>query len=207
MDHPPASRGAPYALVLAAGAGTRFGGDKLRAPMADGRPLLAHALDAAFAAPVAGVTVVVGCGAEAVWAAAREAAAAAGRELERVDAPAWAKGLSASLKAGIAALPAEASAALVFLGDMPRVPPGLATRLVEAWRGGAVAAVPVSAGRRGNPALLGRELFAAVAALEGDRGAGALLDGLGARLARVPVEDPGVLLDVDRPDDLRLAPR
>ena len=191
--------GAVHALVLAAGAGTRFGGGKLLADLR-GRPLVAHALEAAFAAPVAGVTLVVGADARAVEAAGR--AAAGDRALTVVEAAAWREGLSASLKAGIASLPTEADGAIVFLGDMPDVPHALAARLVEAWRAGAAAAVPVCGGRRGNPALLSRALFAQVATLQGDRGAGALLDTLGERLARVDTDDPGVLFDVDRREDL-----
>ncbi len=188
-----------HAVVLAAGAGTRFGGGKLLA-LRRSRPLVAYAVEVALAAPVAGVTLVVGADGAAVEEAAR--LEAAGQALSVVKAAAWSEGLSASLKAGIASLPADAGAALVFLGDMPDVPHGLAGRLVEAWRAGADAAVPVCEGRRGNPALLSRTLFSGVAALQGDRGAGALLEGLGARLARLETADPGVLFDVDRREDL-----
>lgn len=188
-----------HALVLAAGAGTRFGGGKLLAMMR-GRPLVAHALEAALAAQATGVTLVVGADAAAVAAVGREAADA--RPLAVVEAADWRVGLSASLKAGIASLPSEAGAAIVFLGDMPDVPHDLAARLVEAWRNGAEAAVPVFGARRGNPALLSRTLFDAVAGLEGDRGAGALLDGLGDRLARVETDDAGVLFDIDRREDI-----
>lgn len=191
-----------HAVVLAAGAGTRFGGGKLRADYR-GRPLLAWALDAAFAAPTAGVTLVTGADACETGAVAREAAA--GRPLAVVRCADWAAGLSASLAVGLARVPAEAAGALVFLGDMPRIPEGLAARLVEAFAAeGVEAAAPVCGGRRGHPALLGRALFAAAATLNGDRGAGALLAGLGPRLARVETDDPGVLFDVDTPAALAL---
>ncbi|MFN3371792.1 MAG: NTP transferase domain-containing protein, partial [Sphingomonadaceae bacterium] len=65
---------------------------------------------------------------------------------------------------------------------------------------GAPAVVPVHAGRRGNPAGFARALWPRLMALEGDRGAGAILDSLG--VEAVAVDDPGVHLDVDRPADL-----
>ena len=119
-----------HALILAAGAGSRFGGGKLMAPWRGG-VLLDGALDAAFTAPVQAVHVVVG------------------------------------------ADPA-----------------------------GAVAAAPVFEGRLGNPAALSAALFPKVLTLEGDRGARALIEGLGAWLVRIPAPDSGVLYDVDRPEDL-----
>ena len=193
------AEGEVYALVLAAGAGTRFGGGKLLA-LRGGRPLVAHAVEAALASPAAEIILVTGASASAVAEAAREAAA--NRPLRVVEAADWREGLSASLRAGIAALPPDAGAAIVFLGDMPDVPHALAARLVAAWREGAEAAAPVHGGRRGHPALLSRTLFGAVAELRGDRGAGALLDALGDRLALVKTDDPGVLFDVDRREDL-----
>lgn len=181
-----------HALVLAAGAGTRMGGGKLRREWR-GRPLLCWALDAAMAAPVERVWLVTGAD------DGLHRLAPADDRLTLVAAAGWAEGLSASLKAGVAALPASARAALVFLGDMPRIPPPLAGSLIQAWRAGAKAAAPVWAGRRGHPVLLDGSLFPAVAGLGGDRGAGALLATLGARLALVDAPDDGVLFDVDTP--------
>jgi molybdenum cofactor cytidylyltransferase len=186
-----------HALVLAAGAGRRFGGGKLMAPWRGG-VLLDGALDAALAAPVDGVIVVSG-------ADARVDAHVLGRadpRLTLVHAADHARGLSASLKAGLAALPGETVGALVFLGDMPLTPRAVLHPLVEALLRGASAAVPVHEGRRGHPAALSRRLFAAVAALDGDRGAGGLLDGLGDAVTTVETDDAGVLGDVDRPEDL-----
>jgi molybdenum cofactor cytidylyltransferase len=183
-----------YALVLAAGAGSRFGGGKLMAPWRGGL-LIDGALDAAFAAPVAGVLVVVG-------ADPRVAAHAAAHGARVVEAPDHAEGLSASLRAGIAALPPEAAGALVLLGDMPRVPHAVLAPLVQALAAGAPAAVPVFEGRIGNPAALSAALFPDLLGLKGDRGARGLLDSLGEKLARIPAPDAGVLIDIDRREDL-----
>jgi molybdenum cofactor cytidylyltransferase len=67
---------------------------------------------------------------------------------------------------------------------------------------GAVAAAPVHAGRRGHPVLFSAELIPALKSLSGDEGARSVRAGLGDRLALVPADDPGVLIDVDRPEDL-----
>jgi molybdenum cofactor cytidylyltransferase len=182
------------ALVLAAGAGSRFGGGKLMAPWR-GRALIDGALDAAFAAPVSGVLVVVG-------ADPRVANHAAARGARVVEAPDHAEGLSASLKAGIAALPPDASGVLVLLGDMPEVPHAVLAPLVEALAAGAPAAVPVFDGRVGNPAALSAALFPRLLALRGDRGARGVIEALGDELARVPAPDAGVLIDIDRREDL-----
>jgi molybdenum cofactor cytidylyltransferase len=183
------------AIILAAGSGSRFGGGKLMAPFRGG-VLLDGALDAAFAAPVEGVIVVVG----ADPAVAAHAQARGARIVEAQD---HALGLSASLKAGIVALPAEVAGALVLLGDMPRVPHAILAPLVEAVAAGALAAAPVFEGRLGNPAALSVALFPKVMTLEGDRGARVLIEGLGEALVRIPAPDAGILFDVDRPEDLR----
>ncbi len=183
-----------HALVLAAGSGSRFGGGKLMAPWRGG-VLLDGALEAAFAAPVTAVTVVVG-------ADARVAVRAKARGARIVEAADHALGLSASLKAGVAALPEDAAGVLVFLGDMPLVPHAVLGPLAEAIVGGAPAAVPVFEDQIGNPAALSARLLPAVLALEGDRGARAILQGLGEDLVRVQSPGAGVLIDIDRPGDL-----
>jgi molybdenum cofactor cytidylyltransferase len=185
------------AVVLAAGAGSRFGGGKLLAAYGSG-VLLQGALAAAFAAPVRGVTVVTGADAEAVTAVARGFNA----RVHIVHARDHAEGMGASLRAGIASLPPDAAAAFVFLGDMPRVPHGVLRSLADAVQKGAPAAAPTFGGRRGNPVLLGRELFPGLLALKGDEGARRILQSLGDRLALVETSDDGVLFDVDQKSDL-----
>jgi molybdenum cofactor cytidylyltransferase len=186
------------AIVLAAGSGSRFGGRKLLAPWGQG-VLLDAALAAAFAAPARSVTVVTGSDAEAVAAAAR----AFDPRVRIVHAADHAEGMGASLRTGIASLPADAGGALVFLGDMPRVPLRVLAPLAEALAAGAPAAAPIFQGRRGNPVLLGRELFPDLLKLTGDAGARSVLQGLGERLALVEAPDDGVLFDVDERGDLQ----
>ncbi|KQY35086.1 molybdopterin-guanine dinucleotide biosynthesis protein MobA [Caulobacter sp. Root487D2Y] len=194
------------AVILAAGAGRRFaeqsGGRKLLAPF-EGRPLVAGALDAAFGSPARRVLLVTGGDLE-LAAIARDHARALGREddLDIVVAARAAEGMGASLGAAVAALSPEIEAVLVFLGDMPRVPAGLAQALLDALTPGFDAAAPRFAGRRGHPVLFGGACFAALRGLSGDVGAREVLASIGERLALIDSPDAGVLFDVDRPQDL-----
>jgi molybdenum cofactor cytidylyltransferase len=185
------------AVVLAAGAGSRFGGAKLTAAWRGG-VLLDGALAAAFAAPARNVTVVTGADPN-VEAAARAFAAATGQadRLRLVHAADHAEGMAATLRAGIASLPADAAGVFVFLGDMPRVPHAVLADLAAALKAGANAAAPVFEGRRGHPVLFSRALFPALRALAGDEGARSLLERLGEGFVHVESPDDGVHFDVD----------
>lgn len=183
-----------HALILAAGSGSRFGGGKLMAPWREG-VLIDGAIAAALAAPAEAILGVVG-------ADAQVARYLASKDIRTVTAKDHALGLSASLKAGVAALPSSASGVLIFLGDMPLVPHAVLAPLAEALDAGAPAAAPEFDGRLGHPVALSARLFPQVLALQGDRGARALLEALGEALVRISAPDDGVLLDVDRPDQL-----
>ena len=185
------------AIVLAAGAGTRFGGGKLTAPYGEG-VLLDAALDAAFAAPVRAVTVVWGADNAVLQAASRHADRnGQSARLHLVHNSLHAEGMGASLRTAVGALPPDTAGAFVFLGDMPRIPHDIAPRLADALAAGARAAAPVCNGQRGHPALFSAELFPALLSLAGDRGAGWLLNAMTHGLALIPTEDDGVLFDVD----------
>jgi molybdenum cofactor cytidylyltransferase len=191
------------AIVLAAGAGSRFGGGKLLAPWGE-TVLLDGALAAALAAPVQTLSVV--WGADRRVAAAAEAFAAragASDRLRLVHAQGHALGMAASLKSGVSSLDPGSAGAFIFLGDMPRISAGIAGALADALAAGAAAAAPCFAGRRGHPVLIASALYPALLDLSGDRGAASVLSGLGDGLALVPAPDDGVLYDVDRPADLR----
>ncbi|MET0745708.1 MAG: nucleotidyltransferase family protein [Microvirga sp.] len=194
---------APHALVLAAGAGRRFGGRKLLAPW-QGAPLVQAALDAAAATELSGLTVVTGADAPDVAAAIGDWSRQNPRaRVEVVHAPDHGEGLAASLRAGLRALPPHADGAVIFLGDMPCVPRGIVPDLLAALRPESLAAAPCFEGRRGHPVLVRSDLFEALLSLNGDAGARTVLDGLGERLVLVPAKDAGVLFDVDVVGDLR----
>ncbi len=188
--------------MLAAGKGARFGGRKLLSPWRGG-VLLDGALAVALDAPVDAVLLVTGADGAEVAQAGRDFAERRGQgeRLTIVEAKDYAQGLSASLRAGLSALAPSASGVLVFLGDMPVVPPRVPAALAGALDTGAPAAAPVHQGQRGNPVALSKALFADLAALTGDQGARALLDRLGERLTLIETDSAGVLIDVDWPGE------
>lgn len=195
------------AIVLAAGAGRRFGGGKLLAPWR-GAPLVQGALRAALATPSDPVVVVTGTDASTVGEVCREAARRLGGKgrLRLVHAADHAEGMGASLRTGVAALPPDTRGVFVFLGDMPDIPPAICSRLAAAVDAGAPAAAPINGGRRGHPVLFSAGLLPDLALATGDAGAREVLSRLGDRLALVACDSPGVLFDVDRPEDLDASP-
>lgn len=184
------------AIVLAAGQGTRFGGGKLLAAL-NGRPLIASALRTALAAPVRQVFVAVGDDPDLRRAVAQES-----ERLVLVPVADAAEGMGASLRTAAAQVPGDTTGVFVFLGDMPAIAPATTTILAQALDGPDHIVAPSFEGRRGHPVLFGADWLPALRALSGDEGARAILQ-TAQRLTLVAVEDPGVLLDVDRPEDLR----
>ena len=177
-------------LVLAAGEGRRFGSAKQLAPL-HGRPLLEHAVAAMASAPLDEVVVVLGARADEVRAGVDVGRARV------VVAEDWMDGQSASLRHGVAAVPA-AEAVVVALGDQPFLSPGAVEAVLAARGEGADAVRATYGGVPGHPIVLERSLFAAVRELRGDEGARSLL-----RDARpVPCDGLGRPDDVDTPEDL-----
>lgn len=196
---PPAAAGRRIAaVVLAAGRSTRMGGpNKLLAEIA-GRPLLRIVVEEALASRAKPVIVVVG------HERAEIEKALAGLSVQLVHNPDFAQGLGSSLKAGIAAVPAEADGAIVCLGDMPQVDASLIDRLIAAFDPdrGALIVMPTVEGRRGNPVLWSRRFFSDLMAIEGDVGARHFIGRYSEAVVEVPLEDKAALVDVDTPEAL-----
>ena len=195
------------ALVLAAGQSRRMGVcNKLLASI-DGIPMVARAVDAAIVGLEAGMEAGVNGGVYVVTGHEHEqvAGALAGRDVHLVHNPRYAAGLSTSLASGLEALAPDVDAALVCLGDMPRVRAAHIKRLVEAFDPleGRAICVPMWAGKRGHPVLWARRFFAEMSEIKGDVGARHLLGEYAELLCEIPVDDDGVLLDVDSPGALR----
>ena len=197
---PAVPAGAPKvaALVLAAGRSSRMGAaNKLLAEF-DGVPMALRAVNAALASRVASVTVVVG------HEAAQVEALLAGRKINIVRNADFAQGMSTSLRAGLAAVPSEAEAAVVLLADMPRITAAHVDRLIDAFDAQQPSiVVPQRNGRRGNPILWPREFFARMQAVSGDQGARGLLEANPQRIRAVDMDDDAIHADVDTPEDLQ----
>jgi len=176
-------------VVLAAGAGSRFGGAKQVARL-DGRPLLDHVLAAARGAALEPLVLVLGAHAATVRAAVDV------DDLRVVECADWAEGLSASLRCGLAALP-DADAVLVLLGDQPF----LGAEVVRAIAAARPPARATYGGVPGHPVLLDAALIARAGELRGDAGFRDLLDGV----AHVECGQEGDPRDVDTEQDMEVA--
>jgi molybdenum cofactor cytidylyltransferase len=115
-------------------------------------------------------------------------------------------GLSSSLKAGLQAIDSKASAGLFLLGDQPFVDSSVINKVVSEYaRSHARIVVPTFKGQRGNPVLFDKSLFDEIMALSGDVGGRKIATEHDPEVLTVEVDDPGVLIDIDTRNDLRLA--
>lgn len=186
------------AVVLAAGASTRFGSPKLVAPL-DGRPLLQHALDAVAAAGLDDVVAVLGDESAAI-----ERAIAWRGERREIN-PRPQDGLASSLRIGLdaAAMDPGVDAVLVVLGDQPSLRPEVVRAVLAAAEGNP--ATPIVRPRyrldaAPNPVLVRRSAWTLAAGLDGDRGLGPLLASRPELVTEVAV--PGANPDIDTPMEL-----
>jgi molybdenum cofactor cytidylyltransferase len=181
-------------IVLAAGLSRRMGRPKLLLPVA-GRPVIRLTVEAVLAGGVDPVLVVTGGLHQALGRALE------GLPIRLVVNPHPEAGQSSSIRIGVSALPPDADAALIALGDQPFLPPEVIPGLIAARRrtGKAVVA-PRYRDERGNPVLFGHEVFDELLEVSGDRGARAVVDRDGARVALVDFDRP-MPRDLDTPQD------
>lgn len=186
------------AIVLAAGQSRRTGKiNKLLAEI-DGTPMAARVLEEVAASAASPVIVVTGHEADRVTEALD------GDGLTFIHNPDYADGLSTSLIAGLKVLPKDIDGAIVCLGDMPRVKTAHVDKLIAAFNPleGRAICVPTFSGKRGNPVLWGAQFFEEMRNVSGDVGARHLIGTHGELVAEVPIDDDGVLVDVDTPEAL-----
>ena len=195
-ESPPGPRIA--ALLLAAGRSTRMGGpNKLLEPI-DGTPMVARTATRLLASRARPIVAVLGNQADAIDRALGKL------PVERVRNPAFAEGLSTSLKCGLAALPNEIDGVVVCLGDMPLITGRDIDRLIAAFNPleGRAIIVPTRRGKRGNPVLWAKRFFAEMAELAGDVGAKHLIGEHAELVCEVEMDTDGVLVDIDTPEAL-----
>lgn len=187
-----------FGLLLAAGRATRFGGDKLLAPIptttldvAAGTPLGVAAARHLVQALPSSVAVVRPNSPSLC-------ALFAGTGLRVVQCADADDGMGASLACGVAAT-RDADAWIVTLADMPWIRPATIRDVVDALQHGADIVAPAYRGVRGHPVGFARRHFAALAALTGDTGARDLLRAEAHGVTLIDVDDPGIVRDVDTP--------
>jgi molybdenum cofactor cytidylyltransferase len=188
-------------VLLAAGRGTRFGGDKLRAPIpeetfgvAAGTPLGVAAARHLVAALPDSVAVV-----RSDDAPLRALLAPAGlRVVECANAD---DGMGVSLACGVQAT-RDADGWIIALADMPWIAPATIALIADALREGADVAAPAHGGVRGHPVGFSRRHYDALIALVGDAGARGVIEANAPALALIDVADPAILRDVDTPGAL-----
>ena len=182
------------AIVLAAGEATRFGTCKQLARVG-GKALLEHTLDHLRASRVSEIVVVLGAHAGEIQAQVRF-------DRERlIFNPQYEEGISTSIQAGLRSI--RGDAALIVLADQPFVRAETMDLLIAEYeRSRPKVIVPTCNGVRGNPVLVDRSLFSEMMKLHGDTGFRAVFNAIPDSIVKVPVDDRGVITDIDTPSDL-----
>jgi molybdenum cofactor cytidylyltransferase len=180
------------ALLLAAGSSRRMGATNKLVAEVDGKPLVRIAAEAALGSRAAPLIVVTGND------QARVESALAGLDVRFAHNPDHARGMSTSLRAGIANLPEETDAVVILLADMPHVTSAVIDRLIAAFHHRGIV-VPTDHGRRGNPVVWPRRFFPQLMEVEGDVGGRRLIEANASAVTEVEV-GPAASLDVDTPE-------
>jgi len=189
------------AIVLAAGTSSRMGRPKALVPIG-GRPMLERVLAHLKRAPIDGAVVVLGSHADEIRHALDLGSARV------VENPGFAEGLGSSLRVGVAAAPPASTHLLIVLGDQPFVSPEAVRELVRAaGSGDGEIYIPTYKGVRGNPVLFSARLAPEAAHIQGDVGCRAMFPRHVRAIREVPVDDPGILVDIDSEEELKAVER
>ncbi|MFN2643487.1 MAG: NTP transferase domain-containing protein [Burkholderiales bacterium] len=179
-------------LLLAAGSASRFGSDKLRHRLPHGVPIAVQAARNLKTSVTRVLAAVRAPEMRALFSAEECDTALCERAHE---------GMGASLACAVRAA-GKTDAYIVALADMPFVRPSTIAAVREALENGAALAAPYFRARRGHPVGIAGRFYDELIALSGDDGARHLLAAHERELVKIPVGDPGVIRDIDRPEDL-----
>jgi len=208
---PDSSRGDVSAIILAAGRSQRFGEENKLLAKWDKHTLLFKTMENVLASDVADIVLVTGHEQEKVLASIEPllSASSSTKPIRVVHNPNFADGMASSLQAALSHLAtrstsndnqlATPTAVLVCLGDMPNVAPATMNQLLQAHASDAEASaiVPSYQKQRGNPVILTSGLFDTLLSQTGDSGARDVLKKSPGIVRELPVNDPGVLFDID----------
>jgi molybdenum cofactor cytidylyltransferase len=186
-------------ILLAAGESRRMGYPKPLLEI-EGETFVAR-LAAAMLTAVTRLMVVVGAHADRVRPAIPN-----DPRVTIIHNPDWARGQLSSIKVAIRAMPLDASSVLIHLADHPTVKPATFAAVVDAYRQSKKPIVIARhEGRRGHPVLFDRSIFGELLDAPEEQGARTVVNADPSRVAYVDVDDPGILLDLDTPEDLARA--
>ncbi|CAN5210228.1 nucleotidyltransferase family protein [soil metagenome] len=189
------------AVLLAAGAGSRFGGGKLLASYR-GRPMIEAVLSELREAPVDEIIAVVGESAGEERERLRRVCSLHGARI--AENPKWEGGISTSVKRGLSACAPDSRAAVIVLGDQPLVGAAAVGRLVSAFEDGVDIAAATYGGRQRNPVLFARSVWPILQKeISGDKGARRFLREHTDLVTEVPCDEVADPADVDTVEDLR----
>jgi len=184
------------AIVLAAGASSRMGRPKALVEVG-GRRMLDRTLSNLREAGVSRVVVVLGSHAADVRNSVDLASTVV------VENPRFSEGLSSSLRLGLRAAKADSRHAMIVLADQPFVSPATFASLIRrAGQGDGTIFIPTYKGVRGNPVLFETRLAPEMEEIEGDVGCRAMFPNHTTEIREVPVDDPGILVDIDTESEL-----
>lgn len=184
-----------WAVILAAGESRRMGTQKLLLPFGEATVVEA-VVRTALASGVDRAVAVLGADREAIRARLEP------RGVDFAVNERFPDGMLTSIQAGFRALPPEAEAAVVMLGDQPFLPPSVVDTVIRGRReSGKGIVIPVFRGRRGHPVLVDLKYRAEVLSIDPADGLRRLMRGHPDDVAEVEVDDPNILRDLDTPED------
>lgn len=182
-------------VILAAGSGSRMGKTKQLMPFGK-TSLLGQVLQNAGQSALNAIIVVLGHDADKIQDTIELSSTTI------VVNPAYAKGQSTSLIAGLEHVPPACDAAMFLLADQPLIRPDIINTLIHASQtSNAPIIIPFFHGKRGNPVIIARSLFHRLKTVSADTGARVLFNEFKTSILKVPLQDDAILVDVDTMDD------
>ena len=184
-----------WAIILAAGSSIRMGSQKLLLPYHDST-MIETVIDNVLGSRIDKVMVVLGSDSDKITRTIGQ------KPVEICINPQPEKGMLSSVLCGFKAIPEEANAALVYLGDQPNIPPGITNMILEAYNEdlhGIV--IPVYNHRRGHPLLVDLKYRRDIYKLDLEQGLRSLMHLFPDDVQEVEVDEPGILVDIDTRED------
>ena len=184
-----------WTVILAAGESKRMGRPKMLLPW-DSSTILETVVWKALSSRSGGVLVVLGANKHKV------ARLIARTPVTKVYNNKYKSGMLSSVRAGLRALPSGTGAAIIALGDQPHIPPGVFDLLIDAFEASEKGIIlPTFRGKRGHPLLVDMKFKKDILKLDDYIGLRGLLQAYPREILEVPLDDPGILKDIDNPDD------